>query len=49
MTNNYSKKLSLLVIILCQNWQFRDPNCIANKEIDIFFPKYSNFVSFKAE
>ena len=36
MTNNILRKLSLLVIILCQNWQFRDPNCIANNETDIF-------------
>ena len=43
MTNNYSSKLALLVIILCQNWQFWGPNCIANKKIGIFFAKILKF------
>ena len=45
MTNNYSSKLALLVIILSQNWQFWGPNSITNKKIGNFLPKYS----YKAE
>ncbi len=43
MTNNYSRKLSLLVIILSQNWQFKGPNSIANKKTDIFLAKILKF------
>ena len=33
MANNSSSKFVHLVPILCQNWQFWGPNCIANKKI----------------
>ena len=43
MTNISLSKLVLLVPILCQNWQFWGPNCIANKKIGIFFAKILKF------
>ena len=43
MMNNSLPKLSLLVPILCQNWQFWGPNCIANKKIGNFFAKILKF------
>ena len=43
MRNNSSSKLALLVPILCQNWQFWGPNCIANKKIGNFFAKILKF------
>ena len=43
MANNSSSKLAHVVPILCQNWQFWGPNCIANKKNWQFFAKILKF------